>query len=183
MPKFYVPYRIAKFDTPNLSRINMLFKSIEGQLQLVPNDVFEYTKTITLSASHCVEGFGTSSAENYGSYIQSSSNTNPCTVYGSLILPNGATITQLKVYWNRTDAAATGDCDLIQCDFSASETVMATADSDASTGDHSVTDTSITNPILDYDTYMYYIKVVLDPNDAKADVKFYSAVISYTLSV
>lgn len=97
-------------------------------------------------------------------------------------LPHGATITSFKVWWYRDDAAATGDIDLIRIDGVSGESIMATADSDAATGNHSVEDTSISDATIDNDAYSYTIHIKFDPNDAVSDVKFFRARIAYTIS-
>jgi hypothetical protein len=180
MSKFFIPARITNFSPRSLSLLNYILRSIEGQLQLVPLVTFNLDRVLLIPAGGVVESTD-NTLTNDGSSVYSISNTVLGTGYASINIPDGATVTALKVYWNRNDAVATGDCDLIRADFNESETIMATADSNASTGFHSVTDTTITNAVIDYDNYMYYIKIVVDPNDNKTDVKFLAAEVTYTL--
>ena len=96
-------------------------------------------------------------------------------------LPNGAIVTSFKVYWNRIDALAAGSISLYRIDTSGGGSIMATADSNSSAGNHTVEDTSISFATIDNTQYTYLISVGLDPNDAAGDVALFGALITYTI--
>jgi len=123
------------------------------------------------------------SITNYGSYIVSNSDTAIGTGFCGLdFLPDGAVIKSIKVYWFRDDAAATGEVDLVRVTKATSaESVLASADSDASTGNHTVETVLGTPETIDTTTYSYHLFLKLNPNDGNADVKFRSAEIKITI--
>lgn len=96
-------------------------------------------------------------------------------------LPHGAIVTNFKVVWYRDDGTATGSISLYRADFALGNTVMATANSDASSGIHTVNDASIISATIDNDTYTYNVGIVLNPNTDPSDVLFYGGVITYTI--
>ena len=98
-------------------------------------------------------------------------------------LPHGAIVTSFKVYWYRDDASATGNADLYRGDFAGNAPdTMATADSNASSGYHSVDDTTISNGTIDNASYKYFAYVLIDNQSATTDVRFCGAVITYTVT-
>ncbi len=116
-------------------------------------------------------------------YAESSHANNPADGWALVNLPEGAIVTTLRAYWSRDDAAASGDCDLVRVSLSAgAEDIMATADSDASAGNNTVTDSSISNATIANNNCAYYVYVTLDPNDAATDVKLRAVVIDYTVT-
>ena len=120
--------------------------------------------------------------DDNGTHLRTISDTDPLTGYASVHLPHGATITSFKVYWYRDDAAATGAAYFNRCSISGITGVAnAEAHSNATTGYHSVEDTTITFPIVDSQLYKYYILSTLDPNNSHDDVRFVGAVITYTI--
>jgi len=116
-------------------------------------------------------------------WAKSSSNTDDAYGFAPINLPHGAVITSLKVYWYRDDAASSGQADLYRCDHIGNAVAMAAANSNATTGYHSVEDTTITNATIDNVDYHYLLRIQLDPNDAAGDVRFQGAVITYTIDV
>ena len=62
-----------------------------------------------------------------------------------------------------------------------SVTVMATANSNASTGFHSVEDTSIINATIDNENFHYWVHVALLTNDNIDDVRFIAIDITYDI--
>jgi len=121
----------------------------------------------------------------YGSF-HSSSNTDQVQGVIPVHLPHGAVVTSFKVYWYRSDAAASGEAFLTYLVHGENTTYlfppMATANSDASSGDHSVEDTSIVSATIDNDSNVYFIFVTCDPNDNATEVQFTSAKITYTIT-
>ena len=120
--------------------------------------------------------------EGVGRYARSGSNTAEAGFCGGVHLPHNAVVTSFKVYWNRTDAVATGQAWLRRCDFVGNYADMAQADSDASTGYHSVEDTTIATATIDNGSYCYNVTIVTDPNDSASEVAFYGAVITFTIT-
>lgn len=113
----------------------------------------------------------------------SGSATETATLRCGIHLPNGAVVTSLKVYWFRNDASAGGGCLLRNNGFSGgASTDMADASSNASSGYHSVEDTSISDATIDNTAKTYHLFVSLNPNDDAADVGFTGAVITYTIT-
>lgn len=113
---------------------------------------------------------------------KSGSDTGVTRILACIHLPHGAVITGFKVFWYRNDAVASATARLKRLEMSNSTLLeMAAADSNSSAGPHSVEDTTI-----DYDTvnnidYAYFVKVELDPNDSKEDVRIRGIVITYTV--
>lgn len=98
-------------------------------------------------------------------------------------LPNGATVTSFKVYWFRDDAAAAGTARLARnLATTGVSGEMAAADTNATTGNHSVEDTSIANATIDNTSYSYCIPISMDANDNYDDVKIRAVVITYTVT-
>ena len=117
-----------------------------------------------------------------GGQMLSNSNTAQASAHGAVFLPNGSIVTSLKVYWFRNDAAATGTATLFRVtQSSGGVTDMAIANSDSTSGNHTVEDTSITNATIDNTQYGYYVLVTFNPNDIAGDVKSYGALITYTI--
>ena len=110
-----------------------------------------------------------------------SATTGAITFNAPINLPHGATITSLKVYFYRDDALATGAVVLFRSDFVGNGSGMANVDSNATTGYHSVEDTSISYPTIDNLSYTYVLNIILTPNNASGDVTFTGAVITCTI--
>ena len=113
---------------------------------------------------------------------QSNDDINFREMVGGVHLPHGAVVTSFKVYWFRDDALAEGEAALYRLTWTEGSTTMATANSDAATGHHSVEDATINNATIDNANYTYAIKVKCSPNNSKDDVKFCGAVITYTVT-
>jgi hypothetical protein len=109
------------------------------------------------------------------------SDTSTVTLYAPVNLPHNAIITKLTMDWYRVDAAASGTGDLVRGKSDGSSTIMASADSDSSSGYHSVEDSSIVNPTVDNTDYQYFITITLNPNDTFDEVRFLRAQIDYTI--
>jgi len=108
--------------------------------------------------------------------------TSSISYYAGVHLPHAAIVTSIRVYWYRDDALASGDALLARHDFSGgTPDTMGDADSDATTGYHSVIDSSIDNATIDNTSYTYFLRLILDPNDNADDVAFMGAVIRYTV--
>jgi hypothetical protein len=133
--------------------------------------------------------------DNTDTWVQSNVGTSPTSLSAGSVaqsvfaapvnLPHGATVTSLKVYWYRDDASAHGYCYLLRDIMDGDELtdrLMAFADSNATSGAHSVEDTSISFSSIDNSTYHYRIYLDLSPNDAAADVRLYAVVITYTIT-
>ena len=181
MAKFYIPYKVLAFTNANVRQLNLSLQSIEQQLRSVPQETFKTDRTLFLppaAFANSIFAGGT----NFGYSLKNSVLTAQ-TYYANIDILNKSTITSIVAYWYRDDALATGDCDLYRSDFQENASIMATADSDATTGFHNVTDASVVNGSLDYDTYMYYVQVSLDPNDAVTDVRFQGVEINYSVQV
>ena len=101
----------------------------------------------------------------------------------SVELPFNALITSFKAYWFRDDASAPGEISLVYYLLTTgNKTVMANADSDAETGNHSVEDTSITDPSTGANAG-YCVEVTLTPNDSAGDVYLRGILITYTVTL
>jgi len=97
-------------------------------------------------------------------------------------LPHGATITSVKAWWYRDDAAAAGAISLMRQTLSTGAiSTMATMNSNATTGIHSVEDTTITNPGIDNSGYIYALDCTITPNDNANDVYLLGVVITFTI--
>jgi hypothetical protein len=97
-------------------------------------------------------------------------------------LPNGATVTSLKSYFYRDDAASTIVCSLERYAGDATNVQMALCTSASTAGDHNVEDTTITSGTINNSAYSYNLVVTIDNNNAITDAKFYMAVITYTVT-
>jgi hypothetical protein len=98
-------------------------------------------------------------------------------------LPHGAVVTAFKAWWYRDDASATGSCALIRSiPTTTSISHLANANSNASSGYHSVEDTSISYATIDNQNYVYCIQVTIDNNDSVNDCYFLGALITYTIT-
>ena len=111
----------------------------------------------------------------------SSGSAGAITVFAPVNLPHGAIVTSITAQWYRNDAAAAGDLDLYRYGVVIGLQLMATCDSDSSGGAHDVTDSSIANATIDNNSFQYFIKAVINPNDNQGDVYLYSAWIQYTV--
>ncbi len=96
-------------------------------------------------------------------------------------LPHGAIVTSFKVFWDRDDAAASGVISLLLTNNVGGGGILATADSDASSGFHTVEDTSINNATIDNSINSYGIEMTLDPNNLATEIRFMGAIIKYTI--
>jgi len=103
--------------------------------------------------------------------------------YAPLHLPHGAIITKFTVTWFRDDEAATGEIDIYRADFASAHSTLASADSNSSSGYHTVIDTTISNATIDNTGYTYGIEIILNPNDATIDVQLIGIIIEYTITV
>jgi len=141
------------------------------------------TRYFTVSPAAFVPQLDTQSFKIEPTYIQNNTDLTESWYRAGVNLPHGAIVTSFKAYWHRVDAAATGECDLVRSALTGiTADVMATADSDASTGYHSVEDAIISDATIDNTAYTYSINMSLDPNDsATIDVKFLGVVITYTI--
>jgi len=116
-------------------------------------------------------------------FLCSSSATVRADVIAGIHLPHGATVTSFKVYWYRDDASASGTCNLYRAtNTDGTGAAMAGAPSDATTGNHSVEDTTISNAVIDNVNYNYWVYALLDPNNAEGDVLLRAVVITYTIT-
>jgi hypothetical protein len=119
---------------------------------------------------------------NSGS-LKSSSNTTGFTAVAGVHLPNGAVVTGVNCYWYRNDASATGTCRLVHNDSNDNTLVsMAVVDSNASTGYHTVSDTSITDATIDNTARSYMVQASIDPNDLETDVYLTGVLVAYTIT-
>jgi hypothetical protein len=91
-------------------------------------------------------------------------------------------VTNVRAWWYRDDAAATGTCSLNHGNAGSLHTTMATVDSNSSSGAHVVDDNTITDATIDNSLYTYNIEITLDPNDNITDVELIGVVITYTIA-
>ena len=112
-----------------------------------------------------------------------SANTTEVSFVASVNLPHGAIVTLFRAWWFRNDSSAAGTCAL-QHNASNSNTAteMGAANSNASSGYHSVDDTSISDATIDNSGYSYGVAITLTPNDSQGDVYFMGALIQYTIT-
>lgn len=118
------------------------------------------------------------------SSIKSTSSTEQAIAIAPVNLPHGAIVTSFRVYWYRADALSSGLCRLSRHTFAGgSGSEMAAADSNASTGYHNVTDTTISDATIDNTTYIYNLKAWINPNDDANDVQLNGlCLITYTIT-
>jgi len=143
---------------------------------------FKGTRYYTIHPSDFFKDWEYIAPEISANFVRSSSDTAPVKVHAPIHLPNGATITSLKLYWFRNDAAASGQAKLLRLrlvDTNVYE--LAAANSDSSAGHHEVEDTTINEPIVDNTNYAYFLELLIAPNDAKGDVYAKGAVITYSV--
>jgi len=185
MSEFFIPYRLSrsKSNTRNVTVLNQVIDIIEKKLQDVSEDSFGTNKTLILGGSDFRESSAVGNAYVSGSHLQSTSNTLATEFVGPVDLPDTAVISSIQAYWFRDAAGATGTCRLNRADFEENVTEMGAVDSDASTGFHDVTDSSISNATIDVDNYTYYVKIAIDPDGSLDDVHFNALVITYDLPV
>lgn len=148
------------------------------------NDI-TYNAAVIRYASISHASFNVENNANYvidSSKISSSDNTIR-NFRAGISLPHGAIVTSVLVSWFRDDGAATGEIDLERnVKTGGGLDVMASCDSDASTGWHDVEDTSISNATVDNSGYTYSLVAILTPNDAKEDVMLSNIIITYTIT-
>lgn len=97
-------------------------------------------------------------------------------------LPQGAVVTSVSAWWFRDDALATGTARLQRVTSVGAVAEMANVDSDSSSGNHTVTDSSILNATIDNGTYSYRFRLAIDPNNSGVDCKLFGMTISYTIT-
>ncbi len=92
-------------------------------------------------------------------------------------LPDGATVTALDFSFNILDATAVATCSLIRISPTGSVVVMATAAYSTGTGDFTITDSTITSPVIDNSGFAYMLTARAERNIAQssADVFLRSA--------
>jgi hypothetical protein len=110
-----------------------------------------------------------------------SSDTTTVNLYFPVHLPHGAILKQMTIKWFRDDASASGSADLLRTNGAATSGLIASANSNATTGYHDVSSAVVTETI-DNSTLSYCLVIVLAPNDSNVDVKFGGAIITYTIA-
>jgi len=145
---------------------------------------FTGTRRKQISAALFVGYASDAKFSGYGLYFRCSDATNTAAV-ADVSLPDGCSITKIKVYWNRGDAAATGTMALYRYEKAnptATLTLLASADSNASTGQHPVETTLGTPEVVDNTKYGYYFYSELNPNDSTLDVECNGCEIEFTIT-
>lgn len=140
------------------------------------------TRYLALGAS----AFGAEEAtndQNTGEYWLASGAGTFAYFNANVELPHGAVVTSFKVYWYRNVGGAVGGARLDRVNFIGSHTEMAVANSNATSGNHSVEDTTIGNDTIDNLNYTYNVRVLIDNFAAYTDCLFRAAVITYTVAV
>ncbi len=99
--------------------------------------------------------------------------------YATLQLPHGKTVSRLDLYCYRDDPASSVWLNMYRTDRELGQTAMAELIADWTDGYGSIADTSIVDAVIDNDTYVYYLLLRLQPNNAVADVHFTGAKISF----
>ncbi len=99
-------------------------------------------------------------------------------------LPDGAIVTDFKMYYYKEDAAATITAELDRVDPSTGGIVgMALVVGSSTSGfSASVSDSTISNATIDNSAYCYYVEADLDNNNSVQDVKFVGVRITYTIA-
>ncbi len=146
----------------------------------------EFASAVTRDHSiSCCAFIGATETTNWnlgsGGTSIASGDSGAITIFAPVFLPHGAVVTAFTVEWFRDDAAAAGDADLYRYGRGIGASLMAVADSDSSSGGHSVTDSSIADATIDNNSFHYFIKVIINPNDNANDVYLYNAYITYTI--
>ncbi len=142
------------------------------------------TRYLTLGIGHFVPRQSSPAWDigtTYGGIV-SSDDTSTLYVQAGVNLPNGATVVSVKAYWYCDDALAEGEARIYRdqfTDYGAGATAVATVDSNVTTGNHVVEDT--TSFIVDNSRYSYRAYVKLNPNNDKGDIRFFGLLITYTI--
>jgi hypothetical protein len=119
---------------------------------------------------------------SYSTSAISSTGTGGVAVTAQVSLPHGAIVTSFKVYWYRDDALSSGHAILYKVTFAGAATEMATAHPTGTSGAETVEDTSIASATIDLTTSHYQVTIDFVPNNSLTDIRFYCAVITYTIT-
>jgi len=102
--------------------------------------------------------------------------------FAGVHLPNGAIVTNLKLYYYQSDAAAVITVDLERNDFAGSGSDLANlADDNQTDGYNNIDTSSISNATIDNTSYWYRLGITINPNDSDSEVAFVGAIITYTV--
>ena len=117
-----------------------------------------------------------------GTLIRSNSVSVLSRLVGGVHLPNGATVTSLKVWWSNTHASAVGTCNMyVSANYGSPVVTMATADSTPNGGQHTAEDTIIASATVENTVNKISVVLEIDPFDNNQQVLFYMAVITYEI--
>lgn len=135
---------------------------------------------IAIPAGHFMPTYDTDDWTRDATGLRNRSTLNLQHFYTPIYFPDGVTVSKLTLYGYRNDADAIMYLYLYRLDHTSTSTAMANVIADWTSGNSSGYDDSISNATIDNDTYSYYLRVDLDPNDNVADVKFISAEVAFS---
>lgn len=100
--------------------------------------------------------------------------------YAPVILPHGCTVTKFTLYGYRDDALSAMTTYLYRADHENNRSIMASCNALWVDGYNLIYDSSINNPVIDNENYMYVLRIVLNPNNAVGDIKVTGFKINFT---
>jgi hypothetical protein len=101
-------------------------------------------------------------------------------LYGSVMLPDGVTITKVTFYWNDTHSSENIYCALDKRTMNSSTSMRLAGDySNGDAGWGSTVDTTIYLPIVDNSQYSYYIYVYIPGGNIGLALQFHFATIEF----
>jgi hypothetical protein len=101
--------------------------------------------------------------------------------YANCNLPNGSIVTSIKAYYYKDNAAADGYAGFIRCNTIGQLGTLAQIQLTGSSGNSSLEDTSIDNPIIDNENYAYSAYCSFNPASATDEIGLYTIVVTYTV--
>jgi hypothetical protein len=108
---------------------------------------------------------------------------NTATLFTPIALPDGATVTKLRVVGNSDNALQSVTATLVRVDYATNSIgVMATAAETTGPGDFDVEDTTISNATIDNDAYVYYARLIAANNSAATDTYVRQIQVEYTVT-
>ncbi len=118
---------------------------------------------------------------NYGSYVRTN-DLATAVLQAPVQLPNGSTVTSMRVYWSDNDNTITGTIYLYRSNFTAIPLEMASVTtSDTGGSVTSAPDSSINYDQIDNSQYTYYVSARLPSKNSTNYVGLYGVVIEYTI--
>ena len=133
----------------------------------------EYPKPLTIGCSAFVPWSDQYDWEIATEGIRNRASLESQNYYAPVLLPDGVTINKVTLIGYKDDELAVMRVQLWRADWSEGTTLMAEAVAPNWGDNGSISDTSITEPVVDNDNYFYGVMVELDPNDSINDVRLH----------